>query len=117
MKSPKFEKDKTFWHEQFKEVPEPATIPGSLNETGISSRAKRKQFKIPAETMELVNTYCKNNKISPYNFFMGAYSLYLARVSGLDEFVIGTPVLNRSNIKEKHTIGMFISVVPFKVKV
>ena len=117
MKSPKFEKDKTFWHEQFKEVPEPATIPGSLNETGISSRAKRKQFKIPAETMELVNTYCKNNKISPYNFFMGAYSLYLARVSGLDEFVIGTPVLNRSNIKEKHTIGMFISVVPFKVKI
>ena len=46
---------------------------------------------------------------------MGVISLYLSRVSGLDEFVIGTPVLNRGNFKEKQTTGMFISIVPFKV--
>ena len=113
----KFEKDKAFWNEEFTNVPEPATIPGSLKDSKISSKARRKQFKIPAETMNLINVYCKENKISPFNFFMGAYSLYLSRVTNLDEFVIGTPILNRSNIKEKHTIGMFISVVPFKVNI
>lgn len=117
LSSNKYLKDKEFWDEQFKFIPESATIPGTLQSNEISSSAKRKLFKIPAETMELINAYCKDNKISPFNFFMGVYSLYISRATSLDEFVIGTPVLNRSNVKEKHTMGMFISVVPFKVNV
>mgnify|MGYP003312845131 CR=1 FL=1 len=48
---------------------------------------------------------------------MGVFSLYLSRVSGLDEFVIGTPILNRGTFKEKQTTGMFISTIPFKVSI
>ena len=117
LSSNKFLKDKEFWDNQFETIPETATIPGSLQAKDISSNAKRKLFNIPEKTMNLINTFCKDNKISPFNFFMGAYSLYISRVSNLDEFVIGTPVLNRSNVKEKHTIGMFVSVVPFKVNI
>ena len=115
LESNKFEKDKTFWNDLFKTIPETATIPSFSQSKEISSKAKRKLFKIPRETMDFVNSFCKENKISPFNFFMGVYSIYLSRVSNLDEFVIGTPILNRSNAKEKHTVGMFISVVPFKV--
>lgn len=115
MRSAKFEKDKEFWNDSFKVIPESATIPGSLQTNDMSSKAKRKLFKIPSETMDFINSFCKENKISPFNFFMGIYSIYLSRVSNLDEFVIGTPILNRANVKEKHTVGMFISVVPFKV--
>ena len=115
MKSSKFEKDKTFWNDLFAQVPEVATIPGLSQTNELSSKAKRKLFKIPTETMDFINSFCKENKISPFNFFMGIYAIYMSRVSNLDEFVIGTPILNRSNVKEKHTVGMFISVVPFKV--
>ena len=48
---------------------------------------------------------------------MAIYSLYIGRVSNLDEFVIGTPILNRSNFREKHTSGMFISTVPLKITI
>lgn len=116
LSSNKFEKDKEFWNTLFNTIPEAATIPGSLTDQNISSSAKRKLFKIPAKTMNFINAFCSENKISAFNFFMGIYALYLSRVSNLDEFVMGTPILNRSNAKEKHTVGMFISVVPFKVK-
>ena len=116
MSSNKFEKDKEFWNNLFSTIPETATIPSNLACNDISSKAKRKLFKIPSETMDFINSFCKENKISPFNFFMGIYAIYLSRVSNLDEFVIGTPILNRSNVKEKHTVGMFISVVPFKVQ-
>ena len=33
------------------------------------------------------------------------------------DFSIGTPILNRTNFKEKNIIGMFVNVVPFKVNV
>ena len=116
LNSEKFEDDKKFWNNLFPTVPEVATIPSLASDKNkISSAAKRKLFTIPSETMELINAFCKENKISAFNFFMGIFSVYLSRVSGLDNFVIGTPILNRSTFKEKHTTGMFISVVPFKV--
>lgn len=116
LNSEKFEDDKKFWNNLFPTVPEVATIPSLASDKNkISSAAKRKLFTIPSETMELINAFCKENKISAFNFFMGIFSVYLSRVSGLDNFVIGTPILNRSTFKEKHTTGMFISVVPFRV--
>ena len=48
---------------------------------------------------------------------MAVYSLYVSRISHLDDFVMGTPILNRTNFDQKHTMGMFISVVPLRVQV
>ena len=43
------------------------------------------------------------------------YAIYIGEISGLDEFVIGTPILNRTNFKEKQAAGMFINMAPFKI--
>ena len=117
LNSEKFKKDKIFWDEIFDIVPEAATIPSVKQENSkkISCASKRKLFTIPKETIDLINNFCKPRKASAFNFFMGVLSLYLSRVSGLDEFVIGTPILNRGNFKEKQTTGMYISTIPFKV--
>ncbi len=117
LNSNKFEKDKLFWNEMFSTIPEIATIPTFVSDNKISRNSKRKQFTIPKETISLINDFCKKNKASIFNFFMGVFSLYLSRVSGLNEFVIGTPILNRSNFKEKQTTGMFISTIPFKISI
>ncbi len=34
-----------------------------------------------------------------------------------NDIVLGTPILNRSNIKEKETIGMFISTIPIRINI
>ena len=47
---------------------------------------------------------------------MAIYAIYIAEITNLDEFVIGTPILNRTNFKEKNAAGMFINTVPFKMK-
>ena len=117
LNSEKFKKDKIFWNEIFDTVPEVATIPSMHQESSkeIDCASKRKLFTIPKETINLINDFCKPRKASAFNFFMGVFSLYLSRVSNLDEFVIGTPILNRGNFKEKQTTGMYISTIPFKV--
>ena len=46
---------------------------------------------------------------------MAVYSLYVGRVSNLDDFVMGTPILNRTNFEQKHTMGMFISTAPLRI--
>ncbi len=115
--SEKFKKDKAYWNDIFKTVPEQATIPSikeSVNE--LTCKAQRERFEIDLDICKKINEYCKKTKISPFNFFMTVYALYLGRVSNLDDFVIGTPILNRTNFREKNTVGMFINTAPVRIK-
>ncbi len=119
LNSENFKKDKVFWNELFETIPEAATIPSIKEDTSkkVNCASKRKLFTIPKETIDLINSFCKTRKASAFNFFIGVLSIYLSRVSGLNEFVIGTPILNRGNFKEKQTSGMYISTIPFKVSI
>ena len=117
--SEKYNKDKQYWIERFKTIPEVATIPGSIkgdiDETNPAG--ERKKYEISKENVEKIKKYCKENKISLYNFFMAIYAIYIGEVSNLDEFTIGTPILNRTNYKEKNAAGMFINMAPFRINI
>lgn len=116
-KSEKFEKDKKYWEERFQNIPEVATIPGSIKEKNDTNNpdGERKQYQIEKKDIAKIKEYCKENRISLYNFFMAVYAIYIGEIAGLDEFVIGTPILNRTNFKEKQAAGMFINMAPFKI--
>ena len=119
LNSSSFEKDKEYWAEVFNTVPELATIPSFSAESSnqVSCTARRQKFAISKQVMDKVSEFCKNNRISIYNFFMSIFSIYIGRVSNLDDFVIGTPILNRLDFADKNTNGMFISTVPLRVNI
>lgn len=114
--SDKFKKDKDYWNSIFDTVPEQATIPSSKDtvQDDFSPKANRKSFNIDTKMMEKINAFCKSCNISVFNFFMGVYATYISRVSGVDDFVLGTPILNRTNFNEKNTTGMFINTAPLR---
>ncbi len=118
MESDKFSKDKSFWNLMFDSVPEIATIPSSdaFTRNNLSGQSNRKQFTMSKNLISIINEFCKNAKVSVFNFFMAVFAIYIGRTSGLDEFVIGSPILNRCNVKEKRTSGMFINTIPLKIE-
>ncbi len=116
IESNKFQKDKEYWNNLFTTIPEVATIPSTKNaEKEDNIAANRILLDINAGLFSKLKSFCTENKVSLYNFFMAIFALYLGRVSNLDEFVIGTPILNRTNYKEKETTGMFINTLPLKI--
>lgn len=117
LSSSKFEKDAEYWDSQFTDVPEFGIIPSLKSSAVENSTACRQLFKIDSSLAENISLFCKDKKISLFNFFMGIYALYIGRVSNLDNFVLGTPILNRTTFTEKNTPGMFISTVPFKFSI
>ena len=114
--SKKYELDKTYWDEVFKTIPEQASLP-SLKKTSskISCNARRSSFSMDSSIMQKIISFCASNKISIFNFLMAIYSVYIAKVSNLNDFVIGTPILNRVNFNEKQTMGMFVNTVPVRI--
>ena len=119
LQSSKFIKDKEYWNEKFSTVPEVASIPVTAEKThtNLRGRAEREEFILDVDLLTKISQFCNQNKISNYNFFMAVYAIYLSRVSNLKDFVIGTPILNRTNFKEKHTTGMFINTAPLRIKI
>ncbi len=117
IKSEKFQKDRAYWIEQFHTIPEVAIIPGSKENKGkeLEVLGNRKVYQVNKNLVNKIKIYCRNNNISLYNFFMAIYGIYISEITNLDEFVIGTPILNRTNYKEKNAAGMFINMEPFKI--
>lgn len=118
-KSSKFIKDQEYWEELYNTIPEVATIPSiqHKNNAQLTGKALREEFIVTQEILENISIFCRKYKISNFNFFMAVYAIYLSRVSNLKDFVIGTPILNRTNFKEKHTTGMFINTAPLRIKI
>ena len=119
LNSTKFEKDKQYWNENYKVVPEVAIVPTTIENSNvdITGKSKREEFILNRELLTKISQFCNKNKISNFNFFMAIYAIYLGRVTNLSDFVIGTPILNRTNFKEKHTTGMFINTAPLRIKI
>lgn len=114
--SSRFEKDEAFWHSLFENELELSYI-SQKNTTDLNTKAIRKTFHLSSSLYNRISDFCKNRNTSIYTFFMAIYSLYLSKINHTTSSIIGTPILNRSGVKEKNTAGMFISTVPFKVDV
>ena len=113
--TPRFQKDKEFWNNFFDSEPEPSLI-SDQKEKIIDTTAKRKIYILDKELYSKLYAFCKEHNCSLYTFFMAIYSLYLARINNNDFSTIGTPILNRTNFKEKNTCGIFVSTQAFFMK-
>ncbi|WP_307847399.1 non-ribosomal peptide synthetase [Streptomyces sp. F63] len=54
---------------------------------------------------------------SVFAFVAGAFAVYLSRVHGSDEVVLGVPLLNRPTTPQKQTVGHFANTLPLRVTV
>ena len=116
--SSKFQKDKEYWEGLYINSPEISSVkPLNSGLSNDSINAKRRTYLLDKDISDSIKDFCKNHKISPFTLFLGIFAIYLSRTSGLDEIIVGTPILNRGSFKEKNTTGMFISNVPFKILV
>lgn len=114
--SSRYQKDEAFWHTLFDNEFDVCYI-SNKNKHELDTRAKRKIFKLSNDIYTKILDLCKTSNCSIYTFFMAIYSLYLSKINHATSPIIGTPVLNRSGVKEKRTSGMFISTIPFKVDI
>ena len=114
--SSRFQKDKEFWNNFFDSEPELSLI-SDKKEKFVDTTSKRIIYSLDNNLYSKLIEFCDKEKCSIYTFFMAIYSLYLARINNSNSSTIGTPVLNRTNFKEKNTVGMFISTIPFSIKI
>lgn len=116
-KSSEYKNNLNYWKQKFAVMPEPLNFPSSKNRPEeLESLAYSYRTKIAPSTLDKVEEFKKENGITDFMFYLGVYYLYLVQKSERTDLVIGTPVHGR-NIKELEKIlGVFISVMPLRLK-
>jgi amino acid adenylation domain-containing protein/non-ribosomal peptide synthase protein (TIGR01720 family) len=109
--SDKFIEHKKYWMSQLMDVPD-----ASLYKSAVSPKGKRRSFKFDSERSIALKNHLKNKTCSINEFFIAVLMLYLNKTTHNDDLTISLPVLNRSSAKYKGVTGMFISTMPFRLK-
>lgn len=112
LSSDRFYKNKKYWNEKFKSIPEEF-----LYNTSNNLEGKRETFDIDSDLSEKIKKFIEDNKCSLNIFFIAILLVYINKVTYKKGIVIGTPVFNRTNNSQKNMVGMFTSTVPFKFEV
>jgi amino acid adenylation domain-containing protein/thioester reductase-like protein len=116
LSSAQFEKDSVFWADAVKKLPEQVELKGVR--TTENTLAQRKSYLLDDTSLVSdLKEFCKVQNISLFSLFFSVLSIYVHRITGRNALSFGTPVLNRKNLREKNTIGMFISALPLILEV
>ena len=114
LESQRYENDRTFFLEQFKKCDEVTYL---SERQAASYSATRKTFVLDAGKTQQIKDYATQSKSSAYALFMTALAIYMNRTNmNAEKFYLGTAVLNRSGVREKRTMGMFVNTVPMLIE-
>jgi amino acid adenylation domain-containing protein len=114
--SDRFNKDREYWINQFTPIPDLVTLQ-TKKPSKKSLTARRKAFLLSREEAERIRKFCGKTGITVFSFFLTMLTIYINRITGSEDIVLGTPVLNRLNAREKSITGMFISTVPLRFRI
>ncbi len=112
--SPKFKKSKEFWLNTFNSNFSYSYLSSNVSTYCAADRAK---YSIEKNLSQKLNDFCEVNSISLPLLLISAIGIYLAKINNNSCATIGLPILNRTNFKEKNSIGAFISTIPFKINI
>ena len=107
--------DKNFWLQKLDGANFSAELPVSYGPV-VNEDNEELSYKMQIDNYESINEFCKKNKISVFSFFLSVYGLMLQEYSKEDDIVIGTPVLNRNEVKWTDIIGYFSNSIPIRIK-
>lgn len=116
VRSKRFQRDQAYWTEKFDSVPDAVSLK-RVDSRRVSTRAARLSKVIPNATGFRIRQFCEEHKISELALFLALLDIYLYRVTGQSDVVVGTFVGNRTNAKEKQMLGMFVSTIPVRTYV
>lgn len=106
--SKRYEKDKSFWIDLYNSRDDEAYVGNQV----MSGKSSRKRIITNRNLSEKIKQYCLSCDNSEFSVLLAVVALWYHKNLQKDSFFIGSPMLNRSSLKEEQTFGLFVNTVP-----
>ncbi|HET8824087.1 MAG TPA: amino acid adenylation domain-containing protein, partial [Terriglobales bacterium] len=107
-----------YWKQQLEGAP------GYIDLPADHSRPQKQRFHgsqlrltIPADLSSKLKQVAQKNEATLFMTLLSAFSVLLARYSGQDDVVVGSPIAGRTHAETENLIGFFVNTIPLRAKV
>ncbi|WP_316214638.1 non-ribosomal peptide synthetase [Bradyrhizobium sp. SZCCHNR2035] len=109
--------DRSYWIKLLADPPPPLRLPTDFERPIIQDYAGDSllTWLQPAEVAR-VRAFCQAHDVTLFMFFLAVIQLYLARLTGSQDFVIGCPIAGRDYPELKPLLGLFATPMPIRWK-
>jgi mycobactin peptide synthetase MbtE len=108
--------DQAYWRSLMTDLPEPLELPGASGSVVPSTwRAQRTTARLSAETIDRAAALARETGATPYMVLMAAFGALVHRYTHASDFLVATPVLNRSTGTE-NAIGYYGNTVVMRMR-
>ncbi|WP_121612455.1 non-ribosomal peptide synthetase [Mesobacillus foraminis] len=73
-----------------------------------------KQLKINADLTKELNEICKKQGTSLFMTLLAAYKVFLYKLTGNKDIIVGSPIAGRNHKAAEKLVGMFVNTLPFR---
>ncbi|RJO75210.1 non-ribosomal peptide synthetase [Nocardia panacis] len=110
--------DVDFWRTELSGLPEELTLPGDRPRPATQThRGGRVPVSIDAEVHRALLALADSGHATLFMTVHAAFAVLLARLAGVDDLAVGTPVAGRGARELDDLVGMFVSTVVFRSRV
>lgn len=106
------------WREILAELPFKLELPSDYPRPAqLQTQGARYLFVVPVELRQTLEAQSRAQGVSVFSLMMAAFQLMLARWSGQQDFVVGTPVLGRDALEWQEIVGPFLNLLPLRASI
>ena len=108
---------RNWWLKQIQDLPQQLELPGPhLRPARLDFEGALHSFALSSEEMAPLDLLSKDMGISLFTLMLSAFELVISRLSGQDQFIIGTPVLGRPELRWQSVVGPCLNLLALPVR-
>ena len=113
------EKQLSFWKEQLAGAPAALDLPTDRPRPAVQTfHGAVVPFAFPQPLSESLHELCRRNPgVTPFMALLAGFQLLLARYSGQDDIVVGSPIANRNRAEIEEMLGFFANTLVLRTKI
>jgi amino acid adenylation domain-containing protein len=106
-----------YWRDKLTPLPPAIELPlDRPRPADMSGRGGSHQFNLDAQATQALHELSRRHGRTIYVTLLSAYALLLHRLSGQDDFVVGTPVRGREQPALEPLMGFFVNMLPMRMR-
>ncbi|NLC72002.1 MAG: amino acid adenylation domain-containing protein, partial [Desulfuromonadaceae bacterium] len=104
-----------YWKDRLEGMPELLTLPTDRPRPDIQSlRGGHIPVELDPAAVAALRQICRENNVTLFMALETLWAIFLAKYSGMDDIVVGTPLSGRTRPEIENTIGFFVNTLPLR---
>ncbi len=110
--------DADYWRKQYSDDIPSLDLPTDFARGDLRTyQSRRYDHKISAERLAVIRKSAAKLGCSLFNFVLGGFHAFLARLTGQQDFSIGVPTAGQASMNFQNLIGHCVNTVPIRTKI